>query len=267
MNRDASSGRIIPVSHELFEVLWKVFQAAYFSEGTFDPTVRALMKLWNFGNNSSGIPKDQDIVETLKHTGYRLVELQPETECIRFLSEKVVLDPGGWGKGYALECCRDCLLTAQVSYAVLNFGSSFCVIGNCPDSLSGKWKIGIQKPWNPRGTIIGTIRVKSGAVSTSAGYDNFYYAENQVVHHLLNPKTGKPASGPWSSSTVVCSSPFYSDILSTVLFIGGEHAAVSLLKKIHLLNQTDWVLIDNQNHAHVSSNGFADYTPLSFSDR
>ena len=254
LNRSAQSGNAVGVSNELFSLLSLVFEASNLSERIFDPTVGPLMRLWNFRQLPPKVPSDLQISQVLRHTGSQYIKLDPKHKTITFLKPHMELDPGAWGKGYALECCQSLIKKYGISHAFLNFGSNLCILNNYPSSHTERWKIGIQKPWAPRGILSGYLSIPPCTVSTSAGYDNFFWSEGRLYHHIIDPRSGRPAVSSIISATVVCSSPLYADILSTIFFIGGEDAGKTAVNALQIKGYCGWLLIGYDGSIKLSSN-------------
>ena len=88
--------------------------------------------------------------------------------------------------------------------------------------LLAKKKIGIKNPRGENFTKI--VKIKNSAISTSGDYENFFEIDGKRYHHIINPKTCKPAENKIGSSTVIISNKIencgtVADILSTTNFI------------------------------------------------
>jgi thiamine biosynthesis lipoprotein len=91
-------------------------------------------------------------------------------------------------------------------------------------------KIGIE---NPRGKgIVAVVYAEDGeTVSTSADNQRFFIENGIRYHHILDPETGYPARD-FISVTVVAKKPAYwTDAVSTAVFVMSEEEAVLFAKK------------------------------------
>ena len=91
------------ISPELFELLSSCLAYSRESEGAFDIAVGPLMKLWGFYKGSGRLPSPSQVAAVLPKLGYRNVHLDAESHTVRFGRSGVELDPGGIGKGYAVD--------------------------------------------------------------------------------------------------------------------------------------------------------------------
>ena len=69
--------------------------------------------------------------------------------------------------------------------------------------------------------MIGIIELGSHeAAFTSGDYERFFEYAGQRMHHLLDPKTGRPATHT-QALTVLANDPVLADAAATALFIAG----------------------------------------------
>jgi thiamine biosynthesis lipoprotein len=99
------------------------------------------------------------------------------------------------------------------------------------DNVNGKpWNIGIQNPFDTRGTIVGGIAVTNKTVVTSGIYERFLEVNGVRYHHILNPFTGYPMESGLASVTIVTDSSIDADAMTKNLFYSGVDKGLSLLK-------------------------------------
>ena len=95
---------------EVFALLERAFNYSRLSNGAFDITVGRLMKAWGFFRGSGRYPSGEELAHARTQIGWRRVSLDRTTRTVRFLSKGLELDPGGIGKGYAIDCVVAVLL-------------------------------------------------------------------------------------------------------------------------------------------------------------
>lgn len=198
------------------------------SEGAFDITVRPLTALWAIGKNQNRIPSDIEIAKVQKSVGSR--ELMCDARHTRAYLKKAgqAVDLGGIAKGLAADEVKRILLENGVKSALINLGGNIVAVGKRPDEQP--WNIGIQNPAAPRGEFLGMLSATDCAVVTSGSNERFFIKDGERFHHLLDPRTGRPAQSGLLSVTVICPDSVMADALSTALFVGGMQK-ISLLKK------------------------------------
>ena len=137
MNREAA-GRPVRVSPELFALLSDCLEYSRMSDGAFDITVGPLIKVWGFYKGEGGLPQPEEVKDALKRVGYRHVQLDPGPRTVRFARPGMDLDPGGIGKGYAVDRMVEVLKQAGVRIALVSAsGSSIYGLGAPPDAPAG----------------------------------------------------------------------------------------------------------------------------------
>ncbi len=200
VNRNAA-GKPVPVSSELFQLLSDCIEYSRESEGAFDISVGPLMKVWGFYKGSGHLPHRPEVLAALTKVGYRHIELDPKAKTVRFDRPGVELDPGGIGKGYAVDRMVDVLRKNGFTTAlVAGSGSSIYGMGAPPDEPKG-WRIDIRNPWAPS-KVSTEVFLKDMSMSTSGSYEKFFRAEGKIWAHIMDPRTGYPARGSVSVSVI-----------------------------------------------------------------
>src|SRR6266568_2996063 len=103
VNKNAAE-RPVKVSPELFRLFSACLEYSRESEGAFDISVGPLMKVWGFYKGTGHLPHKPEIAAAMAKVGYRHVHLDAASQTVRFDRPGVELDPGGIGKGYAVDC-------------------------------------------------------------------------------------------------------------------------------------------------------------------
>ena len=190
----------VRVSDELFGLLQACSEYSRASEGTFDITVGPLMKVWGFYRGTGHLPKEQEIRAALDRVGYRKVVLDGKTRTVRFSTDGVELDPGGIGKGYAVDRMIAVLKESGVDSALVSAGSSsIYALGTPPDEPG--WQVAIRDPRDETKSVA-TVTLRDQSLSTSGNYEKFFVADGKVWSHIMDPRTGYPAMGTLSVSIV-----------------------------------------------------------------
>jgi FAD:protein FMN transferase len=199
VNREASS-RPVRISTELFQLLAACIEYSRESDGAFDITVAPLMKVWGFYKGSGHLPHRAEVRGALGHVGYRNILLDPKTNTVRFAKEGIELDPGGIGKGYAVDKMVAILKDDGVSSALVSAsGSSIYGLGAPPNEAG--WKIKIRDPKDASKSAAEVV-LHDNSLSTSGNYEKFFFAEGRMYSHIMDPRTGYPSEGMLSVSVV-----------------------------------------------------------------
>jgi thiamine biosynthesis lipoprotein len=200
VNRRAAE-RPMKVSQELFRLLSACVDYSRESEGAFDISVGPLMKVWGFYKGSGHLPHRPEVLAALTKVGYRHIHLGPAGQTVWFDRSGVELDPGGIGKGYAVDRMADVLKQNGVQIAlVAGSGSSIYGMGAPPTEPKG-WRVNIKDPRDPDKSSA-EVFLKDMSMSTSGSYEKFFRAEGRTYAHIMDPRTGYPAQGSVSVSVI-----------------------------------------------------------------
>jgi FAD:protein FMN transferase len=199
VNRYAAE-RPVKVSAELFHLLSACVEYSRQSEGAFDISVGPLMKVWGFYKGSGHLPQRAEVLEGLEKVGYRNILLDASNKTVRFAREGVELDPGGIGKGYAVDRMVDILRRDGIGSALVSAsGSSIYALGAPPGETG--WKVRIRDPKDEAKTVT-EVTLKNESMSTSGSYEKFFWAEGKIYSHIMDPRTGYPSTGMLSASVI-----------------------------------------------------------------
>jgi thiamine biosynthesis lipoprotein len=219
VNRFASE-RPVKVSQELFDLLGSCLRYSAESEGAFDVTVGPLMKVWGFYKGSGRFPHRAEVRGALTRVGYWHIKLDAANRTVSFDRSGVEIDPGGIGKGYAVD--RVVALLKQegiVSGLVTAGGSTIFGIGTPPDEPRG-WRIEIRHPRNAAQSVQ-EVFLKNESMSTSGNYEKFFRVGRKMYSHIMDPRTGYPATGMLSVS-VIAPKALDSEIWAKPFYIHGR---------------------------------------------
>lgn len=222
VNRNAAGGPV-EVSAELFGLLEACRDYHRASDGAFDISVGPLMKLWGFYKGKGRLPHRAEVLAALRRVGWRHVELDPARRTVRFLRGGVELDPGGIGKGYAVDRMIEVLKQHGIKSALVTAGGSSIYGLGAPPTEPRGWRTEIRDPKRPNRTIE-AVYLNNQSLSTSGNYEKFFRAEGRVWSHVMDPRTGYPAAGMLSVS-VVAGRALDSEAWTKPIFINGRRWA------------------------------------------
>ncbi len=244
INRNAGL-HSVKVSSETLDVIEKAVFAAEKSGGAFDPTIGPVVKLWDFLNKKK--PTEIEIKRALPLVNYKDI-LIDRTDASVFLKRRgMMIDLGGIAKGYAADLAVETLKKEGILSGLVSIAGDIRTFGMKPDN--NPWTIGIK---NPRQTgekdeIMAKIRLSDKAISTSGDYERYFISEDKRYHHLLDPKTGMPASGCRSVS-IVTDKAVNTDAFSTAVFILGPEKGMKVVKEMGM----DALIIDSSGTIHMT---------------
>jgi thiamine biosynthesis lipoprotein len=153
------------------------------------------MKTWGFSKGAGRLPSREEIATALAKVGYNHIVLDRAGGTVRFDIEGIEINPGGIGKGYAVDRIVEILRDRGFDIAlVMASSSSIYGMGAPPDEARG-WKIPIRNPRQPMLHSATDVFLKDMSLSTSGGYTQTFRAEGRSFSHIMDPRTGYPAQG------------------------------------------------------------------------
>ncbi len=239
---NAASGTApVSVSADTFTVIERGLAFSRLSSGHFDITIGPVVSLWGIGTENPRVPAPEELAGATALTDYTSVILDPRERSVYLPAAGQALDLGGIAKGWAIAAVVDRLRTTGVKTALINFGGNVCTIGTKADG--SPWRIGIQDPWDLRGTYIAVIAVGERSVATSGKYERYFTEGDRRYHHILDTETGWPVENGIASVSIVDPDPTRGDALSTAVFSMGIEEGYALLRS---LPEVEGVIVTEQ---------------------
>jgi thiamine biosynthesis lipoprotein len=160
---------------------------------------------------------------------------------------------GGIAKGYAVDRAAKVLADSGFTDSLVDGGGDVMLSGT---RLGEPWRIGIQDPRQPHGTVLGMMRVSNCALVTSGDYERFRIVDGVRYHHIIDPRTGYPASASISVS-IVSRTAEEGVVLAKGVFILGPEQGMALAKREGL----EALLIDPQQKRYFTSSFAKNFEP------
>ena len=208
----------IEVSPLLADLLRRGASLEQKSGGRFNPAIGRLTELWGFHDVTMLRTSPPDDLEVRKWLSLSVSSLSLEWDgnLLRSKSPRVMLDLGGIAKGSILEQFVSILREAQVENAIIDIGGDLTVMGQVKGRSA---RIGIRSPRSE--DVLGWLELLDGeTVMTSGDYERFFEHDGKRYQHVLDPRTGYPASQAISAS-VVHKDPVLADAAATALVVAG----------------------------------------------
>lgn len=244
INRKAGIEPVV-VPQELFNLTRRALRVSSLTDGAFDITFHTVGRLWNFKSRTAPIPDDESIQRALKDTGYQHVILDESKRTVLLDRAATRIGFGGIGKGYAANRAVFVLKEHGVTGGVINAGGDLVLFGT---QENGKpWRVGIANPLD-RDKVFAWLDATEQAVVTSGDYENYIEYGGKRYGHILDPRTGYPASEV-RSVTIVCPDGELADALATGVSVLGVDAG---LKLINRLRGVEAMLVDASGTIHFS---------------
>jgi thiamine biosynthesis lipoprotein len=246
---NSAAGRSpVPVSQETFDVIRESLHASELSEGTFDVTFQTLHGLWKFDEDLDPHPPSQEAVRALvQYVGYRHVKLDPSKRTVFLDEPHVRIGLGGIAKGFAVDRAVAVLDRGGVRSFYVQAGGDLFARGTKPDGTP--WIAGIRDPRGPEGDYFATMPVSDHAFSTAGDYERTYVVGGKRYHHIIDPRTGYPATES-RSVTIWAPTALLADEIDDAVFILGPAKGLALVES---LDGVGAVIVDANNRVWMSN--------------
>lgn len=213
----------VPTSPRLFHLLLRARELSAVTGGAFDITVAPLLQCWGFVGGTGQMPGLLAIEAARELVGIRHVLLDEANYTVRFDRPGVMLDLGAIGKGYAVDCAIELLRECGVTRALLHGGgSTVYAVGAPPDDIA--WRVAVQRPFADddadEESYLAMLALCDTSLSVSAPHGKWFLSEGRRYGHVIDPRSGYPASRSITAA-VVSSSATDGDALSTALLTLG----------------------------------------------
>jgi thiamine biosynthesis lipoprotein len=218
----ATRGRPARVSPLLAEAIAVALRAARLTDGDVDPTVGAAMSAIGYDRDFERIKRiGPPVVLTVRAVpGWREIHLEGQSLT---MPEGIQLDLGATAKAWAADR-SSARITRRLGCGVLvSLGGDIAVAGPAPD---GGWRIRVQDvtgpPEEPPAGPYAQIAIRDGGLATSSTAARRWQRGGDVLHHILDPRTGLPAEPVWRTVSVAAATCADANAASTAAVIRGR---------------------------------------------
>jgi thiamine biosynthesis lipoprotein len=243
---NAGAGRPVRVMPLLFEAIAVALRAAALTDGIVDPTIGRALILAGYDRDFALIAGAPARLAATRVAGWRVVSADPARGTVR-IPRGVCLDLGATAKALAADRAA-AAATAAVGVGVLvNLGGDLAVAGRAP---AGGWAVRVADDHRAPPEAPGqALRLDSGGLATSSTTVRRWGAG---AHHIIDPRTGRPAVSPWRTVSVAAATCVDANTASTAALVLGEAAPAWLAAR-----GLPARLVDHNGRAHA----VADWPP------
>ena len=215
---NALAGSHLVVSAETLLLVQRAVEGWTRTAGSFDPTVLKAVR-------GAGYDRDFALV-ALAAASLHPTPAEPAPGCAGIVCDERIgtvtvppgttLDPGGIGKGLAADLVSAELIERGARGALVNVGGDLRVRGDAPNG--GSWDVSIEHPIQPDVELV-RIGLLDGAVATTSRAKRSWQTATGAAHHLIDPRTGRPATSGHSAVTVVAREAWWAEVVAKAIFV------------------------------------------------
>jgi len=237
----------VKVNKELLDLIERSFGISKLTDGAFDISYASMDKIWKFDGSMTEMPSEEVIKASVAKVDYKNILVDKENATVFLKLTGMKIGFGAIGKGYAADRAKALLIEKGVIAGIINASGDMNTWGKQPNG--NEWTIAITNPFN-KDKVFAILPINEGAVVTSGNYEKFVTFNGVRYTHIINPKTGYPATGI-ISATVFAPKAELADALATSVFVMGKEVG---LNRINQLPKVECIMIDDQGNIFTSEN-------------
>lgn len=237
----------LKVNAELFGLIKRSIAISKLTDGAFDISYASMDNIWKFDGSMKEFPSKEVVRSSVKKVDYTNIILDENKQTVFLKLKGMKIGFGGIGKGYAADKAKKLLMAKGVKAGIINASGDMNTWGKQPDG--GEWKVAITNPMK-KDKAFALLPVTKGAVVTSGNYEKFVTFNNKKYSHIIDPRTGYPATGILSV-TIFASSAEFADALATSVFVMGIEVGIN---RIDQIPDVECIIVDEKGNIHNSKN-------------
>jgi FAD:protein FMN transferase len=219
------TGTSTPLTPLLAEAVSVALRAAQLTDGDVDPTVGAAMNAIGYDRDFTLVLPDspEDVKLTARTVpGWQQLHLDGTRLT---MPAGVELDLGATAKAWAADRSATQIAAALGCGVLVSLGGDIAVSGPAPEE---GWCIRVQDvtgdPADPAEGPHALVAIRAGGLATSSTKARRWRRGGDVLHHILDPRTGLPAAPVWRTVSVAAGSCADANAASTAAIIRGREA-------------------------------------------
>ena len=229
LSTTAGTGKAVPVTGDLKEVLILGQNAAKESGGVFDLTIGPCVQLWRKAKKTRELPTPEAIAAARAATGWEDLVMDPAAGTALLKKPGMLLDAGGIAKGYAQDEAMKLLREKHgITSALIDAGGGVLVSGHPPGRNA--WNVAVAKT-NPDDPAP-VLALENLAVSTSGDLHQTVEIDGVHYSHIIDKNTGLGMTKS-VQATVVVTNAALSDWLATTVCLMGADRGIEWVAKKH----------------------------------
>ncbi len=237
----------VKVDLEVFELVERALKISKLTDGAFDISYASMDKIWKFDGSMKTMPTEEAIKKSVAKVGYEHILLDANNTTIFLEKEGMKLGLGGIGQGYIADKIKVLLQKNGCTSGLVNVSGDINTWGKQPSGAD--WSVGIVNPMN-KNKVFATFPLYDSAVETSGSYEKYVTFNGKRYSHIIDPRTGYPATGIVSVS-VFAKQTELADALATGIFVLGVEVGLDLVNQ---LKGIGCIIVDEKGAIHASKN-------------
>ncbi len=221
---NAHAGRARPASPELRAAVADALAAAAGSGGLVDPTVGRALRDAGYDRTFTLVRERESwALRPGRPTGSRWREVVVDDDRGTLaIPRGVELDLGATAKAKEADDAARELAAVLGSGVLVSLGGDVAVAGTPP---RGGWCVRIADDHAAPHDVAGPlVAIVAGGLATSGTAVRRWPTAGGEAHHLIDPRTGRPADTPWRTVSVAAASCLAANVAATAAIVCGDGA-------------------------------------------
>jgi thiamine biosynthesis lipoprotein ApbE len=232
--RGAHGPVTVTVSPLLAEAVAVSLRAARLTDGDVDPTIGGVLAALGYDRDFDELPSARragagagagaGAVGVRVIPGWRSVDIDLAARRLTVPAD-VRLDLGATVKGWAADRSAARIAENLGCGVLVSLGGDTAVAGPAPD---GGWRVRVQDktglPDEPPDGPSQVVAISDGGLATSSTAARRWHHGGDVLHHILDPRTGWPAAAVWRTVSVAAATCADANTAATAAIIRGGRA-------------------------------------------
>ena len=261
INKDAGV-EAVEISEDVFPLVEAADNYSKITNSGFEYAIGPVTDLWRIGFDDARVPEPAEIEAALPLVDHTKIELNTANHTVFLEEPGMKIDLGAIAKGYIADEVKKLFIENGITTAIIDLGGNVVVMGDSPTREGGGFNVGVQDPFDSRGTYVAALNLKNQSIVTSGVYERYIEQDGEIYHHLMNPKTGYPFDNELASVTIISDESIDGDALSTVVFGYGLEDG---LKYVNDVDNIEAVFITKEKDVYTSA-GLAENFSLTNDD-
>lgn len=235
-----SGGRTTRVSPLLADLIDTALTAARRTDGDVDPTVGAWLDCLGYDRDFAELPAATgdvpagDAPVDVRAGAAIVIHHRPDWRAVHLVGHDLTMpadvriDLGATAKAYTADAAATEVATSLGVGVLVSLGGDIATAGPTPD---GGWRVLVQdRPGDPQCTV---CLPPGAALATSSTASRRWSRAGQALHHIIDPRTGRPVTPRWRTATAVAGNCVDANTATTAALVRGV-GAVAWLRRTGL---------------------------------
>ena len=222
---NAAAGLVVAVSELFVEAVRVAIDAAAQTDGDVDPTLGRSLVAAGYDADFAALPADGPATVPVPARPGAWQEVELGAGAVR-IPAGTALDLGATAKALVVDRAAIAIAAATGAGVLLNVGGDLAAAGPVPPA---GWPVRLtddtaRASTRAPGRTGPVVRMHGGGLATSSTAVRRWTRGGEVRHHVLDPRTGRPAEALWRTVTVTAASCVGANTASTAAIVRGRGA-------------------------------------------